>query len=81
MVDGEKRTQLSCARDEAELCPYENVRFDTAQLRPPVARMCERRSLLRAGHTPLGQSRAVCRQMQASSKRNTTVPTHSSALC
>ena len=41
----EKRTQLSCARDEAELCPYENVRLDTAQFRPREARMCERISL------------------------------------
>ena len=48
-VHGEKRTQLSCARDKAELCSYENVRLDTAQLCPRVARMCERISLLRAG--------------------------------
>ena len=80
-IHGEKRTQLSCARDEAELCPYENVRLDIAQLRPRVARICERISLLRAGHTPFGRSRALCGQMQASSERNTTVPTHSSASC
>ena len=80
-IHGEKRTQLSCARDEAELCSYENVRLDTAQLRPRVARMCERISLLRGGHTPFGRNRAVCGQMQASSKCSATVPTHSSASC
>ena len=81
MPYGEKRTQLSCARDKAELCSYENVRLDTAQLCPRIARMCERTSLLRAGHTPFGRSRAVCEQMKASSKHSSTVPSHSSASC
>ena len=78
---GEKRTQLTCARDKAELCSYENVRLDTAQLCLRIARMCERTSLLRAGHTPFGRSRAVCEQMKASSKHSSTVPSHSSASC